>query len=449
MSIITLVFIGQKRNFLTFIVLKTNFLNFLLQIDDVIIKLQYMYKQRIITERLKRLTHNFPVVVVSGARQVGKSTVLKHTFPDTKVIVFDPVNDVAGAKADPDLFLDNNPAPLILDEIQYAPQLAAAIKRRVDTKKKNNMYILTGSQQWSVMKNIAESLAGRAVFIDLGGFTLSEIAQQTDTKSWLEQWLENPDEFIKNPLQRLKLNRTVYQQLWRGWLPKADSLDEDLIQTYYRSYMQTYLERDVRMIADISALDELGKFTQLASALTAQEINYSKLGKDISITPQTAKRWFNVLRATFQWFEVPAYSGNTVKRISGKPKGYIADTGLACMLNAISTPTALGGHPITGALFETAVAVEIRKLLAILPTAAMYHWRSHNTEVDLLLERDGKLFPIEIKLTTHPAKNDTGGITSFRRTYPNCKIAPGIVIAPCTEFMKISELEYALPWDTI
>jgi predicted AAA+ superfamily ATPase len=411
--------------------------------------MQYMYKKRIITERLRKLTHNFPVVVVSGARQVGKSTVLQHTFPDMKAVVFDPVNDVGGAKSSPDIFLDNNPAPLILDEIQYAPQLTASIKRRVDAQKKNNMYIITGSQQWSVMKNIAESLAGRAVFIDLGGFTLSEIAQQTDAKSWLERWLENPDEFIKNPSQRLKLTRTLYQQLWRGWLPKADSLDEDLLQTYYRSYMHTYLERDARMIADISALDELGKFTQLASALTAQEINYSQLGRDIAITPQTAKRWFNVLRATFQVFEVPAYSGNTLKRISGKAKGYIADTGLACMLNAISTPTALGGHPMTGALFETAVVGQIRNLITILPTTAMYHWRSHKTEVDLLLERDGRLFPIEVKLTAHPTKKDTAGIDAFRRTYPNCKIAPGLIISPCTEFMKISENDYALPWDTM
>jgi predicted AAA+ superfamily ATPase len=408
-----------------------------------------MYKQRIITERLKKLTHNFPVVVVSGARQVGKSTVLQHIFPNVKTVVFDPVNDVGGAKDNPDIFLDNNPAPLILDEIQYAPQITASIKRRVDTKKQNNMYILTGSQQWSVMRNVAESLAGRAVFIDLGGFTLSEIAQQTDAKSWLERWLENPDEFIKNPSKRLKLSRTLYQQLWRGWLPKADSLDEDLIQTYYRSYMQTYLERDARMIADISALDELGKFTQLASALTAQEINYSRLGRDIAITPQTAKRWFNILRATFQLFEVPAYSGNTVKRISGKAKGYIADTGLACMLNAISTPTALGGHPMTGALLETAVVGQIRKLLTILPTTAMYHWRSHKTEVDLILERDGKLFPIEVKLTAHPTQKDASGISSFRRTYTNRSIAPGLVIAPCEQFMKISELDYAIPWDCI
>jgi len=409
-----------------------------------------MYKKRFVTKRLKRLAENFPVVVVSGARQVGKSTLLSHVFPDVKTVVFDPVNDISGARSDPDIFLDNYRCPLILDEIQYAPELVAAIKRRVDIEKKNNMYILTGSQQWAVMKNIAESLAGRAVFIDLGGFSLSEITEQIADQSWIDRWLAGSDEFIKKPPQRLQTKRTIYEQLWRGWLPMADSLAEDLVQTFYRGYMQTYLERDVRMISDISALDELGKFTQLASALTAQEINYSELGRDIGITPQTAKRWLNVLRSTFQWFEISAYSGNTLKRISGKPKGYICDTGLACMLNSISTPTALGGHPMTGALFETAVVGEISKLLSISPGAGLFHWRSHGkAEVDLILERDGRLFPVEIKLSSNPTKKDTIGITAFRNTYPNKKIGSGLVLCPCKEFGRISENDYALPWDSV
>ena len=204
------------------------------------------------------------------------------------------------------------------------------------------------------------------------------------------------------------------------------------------------------MISDISALDELGKFTQLVSALTAQEVNYSELGRDIGITPQTAKRWLKVLGSTFQWFEVPAYSGNTVKRISGKPKGYIRDTGLACMLNSISSPRALGGHPMTGSLFETAVVGEMSKLLSVSPAAGMFHWRSHGkAEVDLILERDGRLFPVEIKLASNPAKKDTAGITSFRNTYPNEKVGPGLVICPCKEFSRISENDYALPWDSV
>lgn len=299
------------------------------------------------------------------------------------------------------------------------------------------------------MKNLSESLAGRIIFIDLTGFSLSVISEQVSDQSWLQRWITEPSDLINTPQARLKLNRTVYEQIWRGWLPKTDFIDLELIQTYYRSYMQTYLERDVRIISDLTALQDLGKFTQLVSALTAQEINYSQLGRDINITPQTAKRWLNILQATFQWFEIPAYSGNTIKRISNKPKGYIADTGLACTLNMISSHNALGGHPMTGAFFETAVVCEIRKLSNTLPPMGMYHWRSHgSSEVDLILEQNGLLFPIEIKLTSNPTKKDVRGITAFRKTYPNLKIAPGLIICPCEKFVKISENNYALPWDS-
>jgi predicted AAA+ superfamily ATPase len=184
--------------------------------------------------------------------------------------------------------------------------------------------------------------------------------------------------------------------------------------------------------------------------LTAQEVNYSHLGRDISITPQTAKRWLNILRSTFQWFEVPAYHGNAIKRISTKPKGYISDTGLACLLNVITSHKALGGNPITGALFETAVAGEIKKLSgSSLHPISMYHWRSYSgAEVDLILEQNGTLFPIEVKLTANPSKKDTTGMSIFRQTYTDKPVAPGLVICPCGRFEKISANDYSLPWDS-
>lgn len=144
------------------------------------------YKNRQLSRKLKRLIEHFPIVVVSGARQVGKSTLLKHQFPDWDIVVFDPVVDVGNARSDPELFLANHPVPLILDEIQYCPELVPSIKRLVDANKKPGLYILTGSQQWSVMKSISESLAGRAVFLDLEGFSLTEIAGYDKSPSWLQ-----------------------------------------------------------------------------------------------------------------------------------------------------------------------------------------------------------------------------------------------------------------------
>jgi hypothetical protein len=232
-------------------------------------------------------------------------------------------------------------------------------------------------------------------------------------------------------------------------MPEADTLEMDWIGEFYRAYLRTYIERDVRLLSDMSDWQQFGRFVRLAAAMTAQEINYSQFGREIGVTPQTAQRWLAILRATFQWFEAPAYHGNTIKRISNKPKGYISDTGLACSLQMISSPQALGGHPLVGALFETAVVVDIRKLSATLTTPPiLYHWRSHGGgEVDLLLERDGRFYPIEIKLSTKPTKGDTRGITAFRETYPNLDIAAGLVLCPIEQPRRLNETDYAFPWD--
>ncbi len=423
------------------------------------------YKARILAGKLHRMLERFAVVVVSGARQVGKSTLLSHELAGWDAVVFDPAVDVGNARRDPDLFLDNHPPPLVLDEIQYAPELVAGIKRRVDRAKatpsasttnrrrsvgrRAGMYVLTGSQQWGVLKSASESLAGRAVFLDLEGFCLAEIAQASVEAHWLKRYLDSPEQLLAAPPSRLPAGRTAYEQLWRGFLPEADALETEWIAEFYRAYLRTYIERDVRLLTDVGDWQQFGRFVQLAAALTSQEINRSQLGRELGVTPQTAQRWLATLRATFQWFEVPAYHGNTVKRISGKPKGYLADTGLVCSLQAISTPQTLAGHPLAGALFETAVVGEIRKLAATLSTPpAVHHWRTHGgAEVDLLLERDGTFYPIEVKLTSRPASQDTRGIAAFRQTYAKLKVAPGLVLAPTERMMRLSEMDYCLPWD--
>lgn len=292
----------------------------------------------------------------------------------------------------------------MLDEIQYAPELIPAIKRRVDKDRIPGRFILTGSQQWEVMKSLAESLAGRAVFIDMEGFSLSEIADH-DT-NWLAHWLDNPLEFAAEKHACLDLPHTFYETLWRGFLPDATLLSLETIPIFYDAYLRTYIERDIRLLTDIGDWQSFGRFVRLIAALTAREINYSQLGREIGISPKTANRWLDMLKATFQWFDIPAFSGNAIKRVSRKPKGFIADTGFACAAQLISSPIALSGHPMLGALFETAVAGEIRKLSALLSTKPrIYHWRSAGgAEVDLLLERDGKLFPIEVKVKSQPSK---------------------------------------------
>jgi uncharacterized protein len=410
------------------------------------------YQKRALSQRLQELAAYFPVVVLSGARQVGKSTLLQNAFPDWQIVTFDSAQDVGNARQDPDLFLDAHPAPLILDEIQYAPELVPAIKRRVDLTKNPSQYILTGSQQWAVLQTANESLAGRAVFLELEGFSLAEMANVPS--SWLSRYLDNPEAFVQTPatnLKRLPLDKTIYEILFRGSLPEATHMPEQLLRTYHDSYVTTYIERDVRMLSEVADRQLFGQFTQLAASLTAQEINHSQLGRELGISYKTAQNWLRILRDTFQWVEVPAYSNNSVKRIAGKAKGYFADTGLACALQRISSPLALAGHPNTGALFESAVCAELRKQMAVMTAAPrLHHWRSYGgAEVDLLLERDGMFYPIEVKLHSRPSRKDTRGLTAFREAHPHLRIAPGLVISPTDALLPLSEHDWALPWDAV
>lgn len=408
-----------------------------------------MYRHRILTDRLLRLFQTFPVVVVTGARQVGKSTLLANTLGrGMDTVVFDPVIDVGNARQDPELFLGNRQVPIILDEIQYAPELIPVIKRRIDQNRRPGQYLLTGSQQWGVLRSVAESLAGRAVFLDLEGFSLTEIALAADG-SWLKAWLADPEAFFQAGRKRLAGGTSLYEQLWRGFLPEAQSIPLDTIPDFHAAYLRTYVERDARLLADVSDWQLFGRFLRLMAALTAQEINASQLGRELGLTPQTARRWRDILIATFQWYEVPTFSGNGVKKISGKAKGYIADTGLACMAQAISTPQAIGGHPLWGQLFETACVAEIRKQCSFMsPQPRMYHWRAFSgAEVDIVLEYDGIFYPMEIKATSRPSRRDTSGIAAFRKHHPSLRIAAGLVLAPLEHALQLSEADFALPWD--
>ena len=407
------------------------------------------YINRLISKRLKKLFKTFPSIVITGARQVGKSTLLKHLFPEIPIVVFDPIHDVQGARADPELFLNNHPTPLILDEVQFAPELIPVIKRRIDQNKNPGQYILTGSQQWGVLKHVSESLAGRAILLQLEGFSITEIAKTQPEEPWLKRWLDDPEKLLASKPKRLDLPYTLVELLWRGFLPETRFLDLDVIPDFQFSYQSTYIEKDVRLLADIENLQTFSRFVKLTAALVAKEINYSKLGRDIGITPQTAKRWIDLLIQTFEWFEVSAFSNNAIKKISSKPKGYFSDTGQICFSQMISSPQALINHPLWGHIFENAVVSELRKQNLLMSTPAQfYQYRTHSgSEVDLILERNGKFYPIEIKSKSRPTKKDAAGITAFRKAHPKLNIEKGLIIAPAEEIYPVTENDYVIPWD--
>jgi predicted AAA+ superfamily ATPase len=406
------------------------------------------YQYRLVSGKLLRAMEFFPVIVLTGARQVGKSTLLRELLGKKyEIIVFDPLLDIDNARSEPELFFRNHPGPVVLDEIQYAPELIPVIKRLVDADRAPGKYVLTGSQQWGVLKGVAESLAGRVAVINLMGFNLDEAAGLSEESKVLARLFKGDMvDLLSGPTRSLPATPAEY--LFRGQLPEAQSLPLDIIPTWLDSYIATYIERDVRLMADVGDLQLFSRFYRLCAALSAQEVNYSQLGRDLGISPQTARRWLGIMESGFQWKEIPAYSGNTLKRISSKPKGYFMDTGLLCRSLFISTPKAVPSHPGWGSMVETLIVLELMKAIECLAGApAVYHWRSHSgAELDLVLERDGRFFPLEIKATTRPGRKDSSGIQAFRETYPKLDIGPGVVVHLGDDSFMLTDHDIALSW---
>ncbi|MCK4609315.1 MAG: DUF4143 domain-containing protein, partial [Gammaproteobacteria bacterium] len=287
----------------------------------------------------------------------------------------------------------------------------------------------------------------RALLLTLQPMTLGELKCNPGT--WIVDFLKKPIEFLRSYPERISYNENLYELLWRGNYPGIAELEPEIMADALASYFHTYIERDIRRVSEISDIHNFSRFVQLVANLTAQEINFSQLGREIGISPKTSERWLNVLISTYQWSSVESYSGNTIKRISGKPKGHFIDTGLACYLMHITSPQALAGHPRLGALFETYVVQEVLKQLALFPgNPAVYHWRSYaGAEVDLIIEFDNKFFPIEIKCKANISKKDLSGIIAFRATYPGLHIGPALIIAPVDRIYPVAEDCFVVPFD--
>lgn len=411
------------------------------------------YKHRIVENKLTEYLNSFTCVLVSGARQVGKSTLIQElTGSKFRTFIFDPVQDLYGARKDPDLFLRNNPPPLVLDEIQYAPELVPALKRAIDRQRQPGMYVITGSQQWQVIRKLSESLAGRVAIIELPSFCSQEISETINHSTWLNRWIETVpaglDEAIRSLSSLRSAGDSATKRIWRGGFPEVQFLAQSVIPGWMQGYVSTYLQRDIRALLDVRDETQFAAFLGLCASLTAQECNYEQLGRDIGLSAPTAKRWLGILRGTYQWVEAPALTGNHLKRLSSRPKGFLADTGLACYLMRLSSPEAVQGHPAFGALFETWVVTECHKQIqrqALTPV--LHHYRQHSgAEVDLVLEKDGLFFPIEIKASSMVGPADARAIQTFNDRFGKC-VQPGIIVYGGRELLKLSDSCVAIPFD--
>ncbi len=362
-----------------------------------------MYIKRSLEIRVKEMAEHFPVVLVCGARQVGKTTLLKKVaedMSDIQYVTLDHPRIRELAKTDPELFLQQYAAPVIIDEIQYAPELLPFIKIKVDEQRKNGQYYLTGSQMFNMMSNVSESLAGRVGILSMYSLSRAEIEGRDSIPF-------NPSA-IKN-LTSDDVISDIFDKILRGGMPQIISDPGLSYEDYYGSYMQTYIERDIRDLINIKNESKFIKFISCVAARTSQEVNLADLAKDVDIDRKTADNWLSILVTSGIVVLLHPYFGNTIKRIVKRPKMYFMDTGLACYLSMWNNARALELSAMAGAMFENYVISEIYKSYAnngIEARSRLTFYRDNNgKEIDLMIIENGKLYPIEIKMNADPGKN--------------------------------------------
>ena len=365
-----------------------------------------MYIKRTIEKSIERANKFFPVVLVTGPRQVGKTTVLQNceTQPRTYVSL-DTLENRELAKNDPTLFLQRYPAPVLIDEIQYAPELFPYIKASVDKEKKSGMYWLTGSQQFHLMKNVSESLAGRVGILQLEGLSQDEKHGHPDVPPFLPT-----EEYIKTKVHSAAETDLlkIYELIWKGSYPKLYPADSDYWAVFYESYMQTYIERDIKALSAVGNELDFVKFMRALAARTGEMLNYSELANDVGVSQPTIKSWLSILQASGLVYILRPYYNNVGNRFIKTPKVYFMDTGLACYLTGWKTPEILESGAMSGNMFETYVVSEIIKSYwhnGKQPD--IYYYRDKDKrEIDVLLHENGTLYPIEIKKKSNPDKGD-------------------------------------------
>jgi predicted AAA+ superfamily ATPase len=300
---------------------------------------------------------------------------------------------------------------------------------------------------------LSESLAGRVGMLELQGFSHQERLGR-EGKSWLNTWLDSTGQGADAAIEALasysSAEISATKWIWRGAFPEVQDLKEPVVSGWMQGYVSTSLQRDVRRVMDVRDETQFAAFLGLCAALTAQEVNRSQLGREVGLSSPTAKQWLSALRSTYQWLEVPPLSGNVLKRVSGRPKGYLTDTGLACYLMRLSSPEAVQGHPAFGALFETGVVLECcRQLQVRSMVPALYHYRQHSgAEVDLVVEKDGRFFPVEIKASSQVRPTDARSLATLRRNL-SAPVEAGLIIYAGSELLKLDEQTVAVPFDLV
>jgi len=360
-----------------------------------------MLIKRNIEDTIKNVSRTFPVLLLTGPRQVGKTTILEGLIePGRKKISLDNIVTRSLAKEDPELFLQRYSPPVMIDEIQYAPELLPYIKIMVDERKNPGDFWLTGSQMFKMMQNVSETLAGRVGIVPMMGLSNSEIRGYH-----FQQFTVNPDELISRISNTDSMNiNEIFNRIFRGSMPRLYEEENINTEIYFESYIDTYLSRDIQNLTQVGDLLSFLKFIRIVASRTATNVNYDVLAQEAGITAPTAKQWLSLLVSSGIVILIEPFSNNALKRIIKAPRMYFMDTGLCAYLMGWSSGTVLESSAMSGAFFETWVVSEIYKsYLNAGKRPPMYFYRDNNKkEIDVILYQDGIINPIEIKKSSAP-----------------------------------------------
>lgn len=390
------------------------------------------------------VSKTFPVVLVSGPRQVGKSTLLNSIADKSrKIVSLDNPSIRALAKTDPELFLQRYSPPVLIDEVQYAPELFPFIKIIVDERKRPGDFWLTGSQMFKLMKNVTESLAGRVGIVPLLGLSNSEICNNN-----FDEFEVNPDKLIHrlDCAKRMDINE-VFERIFKGSFPHLYEVENVNLNIYFESYLETYLSRDVRELEQVGNETAFLKFIKVVAARTGTVLNYETLAQETEISSPTAKHWLSILISSGIVTLVEPFSSNALKRVIKSPRMYFLDTGLCAYLMGWENSRVLENSSVSGEFFETWIVSEIVKsYLNRGKKPPLYYYRDSNKkEIDLVLYKNGIAYPIEIKKSANPVKPTKNFNALDSIEADNKKVGTGAVICMAGDVFPLDRNNWYVP----